>query len=66
MPKRYTSGELRRMIEADGWMLVGQKGSHMQFKHPSKPGRVTIPVHRGTIQAGTAASVMRQAGIRAR
>jgi predicted RNase H-like HicB family nuclease/predicted RNA binding protein YcfA (HicA-like mRNA interferase family) len=32
-----------RMIEADGWFLVATRGSHRQYKHPSKPGRVTIP-----------------------
>ena len=31
-----------RMIENDGWRIVAQKGSHRQFKHPIKPGRVTI------------------------
>lgn len=36
------SAEVIRRIEADGWFKVGQKGSHVQFKHPSKPGRVTV------------------------
>jgi predicted RNA binding protein YcfA (HicA-like mRNA interferase family) len=31
-----------KLIEADGWRLVSIKGSHRQFKHPFKPGRVTI------------------------
>lgn len=31
-----------QLIEADGWRLVGQRGSHRQYKHPRKPGRVTI------------------------
>ena len=30
-------------VEADGWFKVAQKGSHVQFKHKSKPGRVTVP-----------------------
>jgi predicted RNA binding protein YcfA (HicA-like mRNA interferase family) len=34
--------EAIRMIEDDGWFLVETRGSHRQFKHPSKPGRVTI------------------------
>lgn len=66
MPKRYTSGDLRRIVEADGWLLVAQKGSHLQFKHPRKQGRVTIPAHRGTMKPGTAASVLRQAGLKSR
>jgi len=31
-----------RLIEADGWRLVTTRGSHRQFKHPYKKGRVTI------------------------
>lgn len=32
-----------RLIERDGWALVRQAGSHRQYRHPSKPGTVTIP-----------------------
>jgi predicted RNase H-like HicB family nuclease/predicted RNA binding protein YcfA (HicA-like mRNA interferase family) len=35
--------EVIRLIEADGWCLVATRGSHRQFKHPRKPGRVTVP-----------------------
>ena len=34
--------ELIRMIERDGWVKVAQKGSHRQYKHPTKKGRVTV------------------------
>ncbi|MCI0340841.1 MAG: type II toxin-antitoxin system HicA family toxin [Planctomycetales bacterium] len=34
--------EAIRTVEAAGWVLVATRGSHRQFKHPSKPGRVTI------------------------
>ena len=34
--------EVIRMLQDDGWTLVVTKGSHRQFKHPSKPGRVTV------------------------
>jgi predicted RNA binding protein YcfA (HicA-like mRNA interferase family) len=64
MPKRYTSRELIRMIEADGWVLVGVKGDHHQFKHPAKPGRVTIPHPRKDMPIGTANSVLKQAGLK--
>lgn len=37
------SKELMKLIEKDGWYLVNVKGSHHQFKHPTKLGRVTIP-----------------------
>jgi predicted RNA binding protein YcfA (HicA-like mRNA interferase family) len=36
-----------RLIEADGWRLVRQRGSHRQFKHATKPGRVTIAGNDG-------------------
>ena len=35
--------EIISYIEADGWYFVTQKGSHRQFRHPTKPGRVTVP-----------------------
>jgi predicted RNA binding protein YcfA (HicA-like mRNA interferase family) len=35
--------DLIKLIEADGWYFVAQRGSHRQYKHPTKPGRVTIP-----------------------
>ena len=31
-----------KLIEHDGWMKVGQEGSHRQYNHPNKPGKVTI------------------------
>ncbi len=37
--------EVIKMIEADGWYLVATKGSHRQYKHPTKRGRVTIAGH---------------------
>jgi predicted RNA binding protein YcfA (HicA-like mRNA interferase family) len=35
--------EMLRMLSQDGWYLVATKGSHRQFKHPAKPGCVTVP-----------------------
>lgn len=55
-----------KLIEADGWFEVAQKGSHKQFKHPSKPGRVTIPAQRKDIPIGTLRSIEKQGGIRLR
>jgi predicted RNA binding protein YcfA (HicA-like mRNA interferase family) len=55
--------EVIRLLEADGWALVQTTGSHRQFKHPLKPGRVTISGHLGDeMPKGTFASVKRQAG----
>ncbi len=35
--------EILRLLQADGWYLVTTRGSHRQFKHAAKPGRVTVP-----------------------
>jgi predicted RNA binding protein YcfA (HicA-like mRNA interferase family) len=60
------SREIIRAIEADGWREVGRKGSHVQFKHPTKPGRVTVPHPNKDIAIGTLRSIERQAGIELR
>jgi len=53
------------MIEKDGWYLVGTKGSHRQFKHREKAGRVTVPGHtRDELAPGTLNSVLKQAGLK--
>jgi predicted RNA binding protein YcfA (HicA-like mRNA interferase family) len=57
--------EVIKMIEDDGWREVRQRGSHRQYKHPNKPGRVTVPGNLGDeVKPGTLASVLRQAGLR--
>ena len=52
-----------RAIEADGWVEVAQKGSHKQFKHPTKAGRVTVPHPKRDLPLGTLRSIEKQAGI---
>ena len=59
-----TSQEAIKMIEADGWYLVGVKGSHHQFKHPTKPGRVTVTHPRKDLPPGTLNSIRKQAGLK--
>ncbi|MDD5601171.1 MAG: type II toxin-antitoxin system HicA family toxin [Actinomycetota bacterium] len=57
--------EVIKIIKQDGWYRVAQKGSHRQFKHPDKPGRVTIAGSPGDdIGAGTLNSILKQAGIK--
>jgi predicted RNA binding protein YcfA (HicA-like mRNA interferase family) len=54
-----------RLIERDGWFLVATRGSHRQYKHPSKPGRVTIAGKPSDDMApGTLNSVLKQALLR--
>jgi predicted RNA binding protein YcfA (HicA-like mRNA interferase family) len=59
--------ELIRLLERDGWYLVRTRGSHQQYNHPAKPGRVTIaghPTHE--LAPGTLNSVLKQAGLKRR
>jgi predicted RNA binding protein YcfA (HicA-like mRNA interferase family) len=60
------SREIIRRLERDGWYEVAQSGSHKQFKHPSKPGRVTVPNPKKEIPIGTLKSIEKQAGLKLR
>jgi predicted RNA binding protein YcfA (HicA-like mRNA interferase family) len=56
--------EAIRVIEQDGWYLVATRGSHRQFKHPTKPGRVTFAGKLSDdLAPGTLASILKQAGL---
>ena len=53
------------LIERNGWVLISVKGSHRQFKHPVKKGRVTIAGNLGDeLAKGTLNSVLKQAGLK--
>jgi predicted RNA binding protein YcfA (HicA-like mRNA interferase family) len=56
--------EVMRKLKRDGWKEIGRRGSHRQLKHPTKPGRVTVP---GKLSAdlapGTLKSILKQAKI---
>lgn len=56
------SRKLIKMLKADGWAKVAQSGSHVQMKHPTKPGRVTVPHPKRDLPLGTVKSIYRQAG----
>jgi predicted RNA binding protein YcfA (HicA-like mRNA interferase family) len=57
--------EILRTLQDDGWWLVATRGSHRQYKHPSKPGRVTVPGKPGDdLAAGTLNSILKQAGLK--
>ena len=59
--------EIIRLIEGDGWFLVVTRGDHRQFKHPRKPGRVTISGNLGRdMPPGMLNSVLKQAGLKGR
>jgi predicted RNA binding protein YcfA (HicA-like mRNA interferase family) len=57
--------EVLRLLHEDGWYLVATRGSHRQFKHPSKPGRVTVPGKPSDdVALGTLNSIRKQAGLK--
>ncbi len=56
--------EIEKAVLDDGWILVDVKGSHHQYKHPIKTGKVTIPNHRGDIPQRVVNSILKQAGLR--
>jgi predicted RNA binding protein YcfA (HicA-like mRNA interferase family) len=56
--------EVIKMLEQDGWNLVRQRGSHRQFRHPQKPGTVTIPGDASAhLHPRTLASIKKPAGL---
>ncbi len=58
-----TVREIEAKLKNDGWHFIKQIGSHRQYKHPSKKGKVTVPYHKGDLDIGTAKSIFKQAGI---
>jgi predicted RNA binding protein YcfA (HicA-like mRNA interferase family) len=54
-----------RLIERDGWYLVATRGSHRQYKHASKPGRVTVAGKASDdLPLGTLNSILKQSGLK--
>ena len=57
--------EILELLERDGWVLVAIRGSHRQFRHPWKPGRVTVPGKPcDDVAIGTQLSILKQAGLK--
>lgn len=52
-----------RLLQADGWELVRTKGSHRQYRHPVKPGLVTVPHPKRDLPVGTVQAILKQAGL---
>ena len=54
-----------RLLEAEGWYQVRMRGSHRQFKHPTKRGLVTVPGRPGyDLATGTLNNILKQAGLK--
>jgi predicted RNA binding protein YcfA (HicA-like mRNA interferase family) len=57
--------EVLRLLQDDGWYLVGTRGSHRQFKHRTKPGRVTVAGKPSDdLAPGTLNSILKQSGLK--
>ena len=57
--------EIIHLIESDGWQLVATRGSHRQYKHPTKPGKVTIAGKPSVdVPPGTLNSILKPAGLK--
>jgi len=57
------SRDIITALKAAGWIEVARRGSHAQFKHPTTPGRVTVPHPKRDIPIGTLRSIERQSGL---
>jgi predicted RNA binding protein YcfA (HicA-like mRNA interferase family) len=54
-----------QLLKDDGWFLVATKGSHRQYKHATKPGRVTVPGKPSDdLAPGTLNSILKQSGLK--
>jgi predicted RNA binding protein YcfA (HicA-like mRNA interferase family) len=59
------TGEVIALLESDGWFLARTSGSHRQFKHPVKPGTVTVAGKPSIdVPSGTLNSILKQAGLK--
>ncbi|MCH7869143.1 MAG: type II toxin-antitoxin system HicA family toxin [Myxococcales bacterium] len=58
------SKEIIKALKKDGWFKVGQRGSHVQFKHDTKSGRVTVKHPQKDVPEGTRKSMEKQSGIK--
>jgi predicted RNA binding protein YcfA (HicA-like mRNA interferase family) len=57
-------GEIIKLIEADGWRLDRVRGSHRHYRHPTRPGTVTLPGKLSRdLPVGTERSILKQAGL---
>ena len=59
-----SSTEVIRRLKAHGWSEIARRGSHVQLKHLSKPGRVTVPHPKKDLPIGTLKSIEKQSGVK--
>jgi predicted RNA binding protein YcfA (HicA-like mRNA interferase family) len=57
--------DIVRLLEGEGWFLVANRGSHRQYKHPVRPGRVTVAGKPSDdLAPGTLNSILKQSGLK--
>ncbi len=57
--------DIIKQLEADGWYLARTRGSHRQYKHPTKSGLVTVPGKLSDdLAPGTSNNILKQAQLR--
>lgn len=61
--RSYSSKEIIRILEEDGWYHAKTVGDHYGMKHPTKPGKVTVPHPNKDLPIGTVKNIAKQAGI---
>ena len=61
-----SSREILKKLHADGWYVVAQKGSHVHLKHPTKPGKTTVPHPKRDLSKRVIKSIERLTGVRLR
>ena len=62
--KNYSSKEVIKRLEEDGWYEIACVGSHHQFKHPSKSGKTTVKYPQKDIPIKTLKRIEKQAGVK--
>lgn len=61
--KAFSSREIIKILQEDGWFLFEVRGDHHQFKHPTKKGKITVPHPKKNLPIKTVKSILKQAGI---
>lgn len=61
--KSYSSREILKILQSDGWFIVNAAGSHTHLKHHFKPGKVTVPHPKKDFPLKTVKSIFSQAGL---
>jgi predicted RNA binding protein YcfA (HicA-like mRNA interferase family) len=62
--RSMSSRDLIKALEADGWTHVRTAGSHRHFRHPTKPGTITVPHPRKDLKKGTLRAILKAAGLK--